>query len=156
MIIREQEKIPMHSKKQAQVGALLFDKAFIKIPIKYSNYSNIFSAKNAVELPENIEINEYAIKLKEGKQPPFGLIYNLGPIELKILKTYIKTNLANGFIWPSISPAKAPIFFDRKPDKSLRLCINYWDLNNITIKNQYLLLLISELLDWLGWAKKFI
>ena len=54
--------------------------------------------ENTVELPKNTEINEYAIKLEEGKQPPFGSIYSLGPMELKTMKTYIKTKLANGFI----------------------------------------------------------
>ena len=43
-------------------------------------------------------MNEQAIKLKEGKQPTFGSIYILGPIELETLKIYIETNLANSFI----------------------------------------------------------
>ena len=80
--IQEQEKILVHYKRQAQVGTLLFDKAPTKIPAEYSDYSNIFSTENIVELPENIEINEYAIELEESKQPPFGLIYNLGLMEL--------------------------------------------------------------------------
>ena len=96
--IREQEKMPVHSKKQAQVGAPLFNKALIKVPTEYSNYSNVFSAENAAGLPENTGINKHAIKLEEGKQPPFGLIYSLGAVKLETLKTYIKTNLANGFI----------------------------------------------------------
>ena len=54
--------------------------------------------ENAMELPENTRINKYAIKLKKGKQPLFGPIYSLGPVELKLLKIYIKINLANGFI----------------------------------------------------------
>ena len=80
-------------------------------------------------------MNEHAIELKKGKQLFFGPIYSLGPIELKTLKTYIKTNLANGFIYPSKFLTRALIPFDKKPDRSLRLCVNYWDLNNITIKN---------------------
>ena len=78
-----------------------------------------------MELPENTRMNEHAIKLEEGKQPLFRPIYNLGQVELEILKTYIKINLANGFIRPSKSPAGAPILFDRKPNKSLRLCVDY-------------------------------
>ena len=101
-------------------------------------------------------MNEHAIELEEGKQPPFGPIYSLGPVELETLKTYIETNLANGFIRPSKSPAGALIFFDRKPDGSLRLGVDYWGLNNITFKNQYPLPLIGESLDWLGQAKQFI
>ena len=77
-------------------------------------------------------------------------------MELETLKTYIETNLANGFIQPLKSPAGALILFVRKPNGSLRLCINYRDLNNLTIKNRYPLPLIGESLDWLGQAKRFI
>ena len=139
----------------AQVGALQFDNALTEVPAENSDYNNVFSTENAVELPENTGINEHAIELEEDKQPPYGPIYSLGPVELETLKTYIKTNLANGFIRPSKSPAGAPILFDWKPDKSLRLCMNYWGLNNITIKNQYPLPLIGESLDRLGWARRF-
>ena len=149
--IREQEKMPVHSKRQAQieaqVGALLFNEALTEVPAEYSDYSNVFLAEHAARLLENTRMNEYAIELEEGKQPRFGPIYSLGPVELETLKTYIKTNLANGFIRPSKSPAEAPILFDRKPDGSLRLCVDYRGLNNLTIKNQYPLPLIGELLD---------
>ena len=114
---------------------MLFDKAFTEVPVKYSDYSNIFSAENVAELLENITINEHAIKLEEDKQSPFNTIYKLRPVELETLKTYIKTNLANGFIWPSKSPIGVSIFLDKKPNRSLRFCINYHGLNNITIKN---------------------
>ena len=141
----------VHSKRQtqieAQIGALLFNEAPIEVLAEYSNYSNVFSAEHAAELPENTRMNKHAIKLEKGKQPLFGPIYSLELVELETLKTYIKTNLANGFIWPSKSPAGAPILFDRKPDGSLRLCVDYWGLNNLTIKNRYLLPLIGESLD---------
>ena len=148
--------MPVHSKKQAQVGALLFNKAFTEILAEYSDYSNVFLAENIIELLENTGINKHTIKLEEGKQLPFGLFYSLGPIELETLKTYITTNLVNGFIQPSKSLARVSIFFNKKPNKSLYFCINYWGFNNITIKNQYLLPLISKLLDQLGRVKKFI
>ena len=117
--------MPVHSEKQAQVGALLFNKALTEVPAEYFDYNDIFLTENVVELPENTGINEYAIKLEEGEQWPFGPIYSLGLIELEIFKTYIKTNLANSFIWPSKSSAKASILFNKKPDRSLRLCVNY-------------------------------
>ena len=81
--------------------------------------------ENMAELPENIEINEHTIELGEGKQASFGLIYSLNLVEPKMLETYIETNLANGFILPSKSLVGAPILFDRKPDKSFCLCIDY-------------------------------
>ena len=100
-------------------------------------------------------MNKHAIKLEEGKQLLFGPIYSLGLVELKTLKTYIETNLANGFIRPFKFPAEASIFFDQKPDRSFCLCVDYWGLKNIMIKNQYPLFLIGESLDWLGRAKWF-
>ena len=102
---------------------------------EYSDYSNVFSAKNAIKLPENTGMNEHIIKLEEDKQPLFRSIYSLGPVKLETLKAYIKINLANDFIQPSKSPTKALILFDRKPDRSLCFCVDYWGLNNITIKN---------------------
>ena len=153
--IREREEMPVHSERQAQVGALLFNEAPTEVPAEYSDYSDVFSVEHAAELPENTGMNEHAIKLEEGKQPPFDPIYSLEPVELETLKTYIKTNLANGFIRPSKSPAGASIFLNKKPNGSFRLCVDYRGLNNITIKNQYPLPLIGELLDWLGRAKRF-
>ena len=110
----------MHSERQAQieaqsgaqVRALLFDKASIEVLAEYFDYSNIFLAENIVELLENTRINEYAIKLEKSKQPLFRLIYSLGLLELDMLKTYIKINLVNGFIWLLKFPADASILFN--------------------------------------------
>ena len=147
MAMHPDRKAQIEVQSKVQVGALLFNEALIEVLVKYSNYSNVFLAENAAELPENTGMNEHAIELEEGKQPPFGPIYSLGPVELETLKTYIKTNLANNFIRLSKSPARASILFDRKPDGSLRLCMNYGCFNNITIKNRYPLPLIGESLN---------
>ena len=125
MVIYSVRKAQIKAQSRAQVKALIFNKASTEVLKKYSTYSNVFSAKKAGKLPENTGINKYAIKLKEGKQPLFGLIYSLGLIELETLKTYIKINLANGFICSFKSPARAPILFDRKPDKNLCFCMDY-------------------------------
>ena len=153
--IKAQIEDQIKTQSGVQVGVLLFNEAPTEIPAEYSNYSNVFLAENAAELPKNTGMNEHAIKLEKDKQLLFGPIYSLSPIELKTLKTYIKTNLANGFIRPSKSPAGAPIFFDQKPDENFCFCVHYWGLNNITIKNQYPLPLISESLDRLGRTKRF-
>ncbi len=73
-------------------------------------------------------------------------------MELETLKAYIKNNLASDFIKPSKSPAGALILFDKKPDGSLRLCVDYRGLNNLTINNWYPLPLVGESLDQLGRA----
>ena len=108
-----------------------------------------------MELPKNTRMNKHAIELEEDKQLPFGPIYSLGPVELETLKTYIETNLANGFIRPSKSPTGALIFFNRRLDENLCFCVDYWGFNNITIKNRYPLLLIGKSLDWLSRVKRF-
>ena len=93
--------------------------------VEYSNYNNVFLAENAAKLPEIIEINKYTIKLEEDKQSSFGLTYRLKLVKLEILKTYIKTNLANSFIWSFKSPIEASILFNQKPDKSFCFYIDY-------------------------------
>ena len=149
------EPMTIHPARQAQIALLKAEEAPVTVPAEYSDFADVFSEKYAAVLPEHTEINTHAIDLEEGKQPPYGPIYSLGPVELETLKTYIETNLANGFIRPSKSPAGAPILFDRKPDGSLRLCVDYQGLNNLTIKNRYPLPLIGESLDRLGRAKRF-
>ena len=140
-------EIAIHPARQAQIASLKAKKAPVTVTEEYSDYADVFSEKPTAVLPEHTEINTHAIELEEGKQPPYGPIYSLRPVELKTLKTYIETNLANGFICPSKSPAGAPILFDRKPNGSLRLCVNYRGFNNLTIKNRYPLPLIGESLD---------
>ena len=145
----------VHPSRAAQIAALEWDKALTEISSKYADYAYVFSVDLAMELPKNIGINEFAIKLIEGKQLPYGPIYSLELVELETLKTYIETHPKTKFVQPSKSPAGASIFFDKKPKRSFRLCVNYRGLNNITIKNRYLLSLIGEFLDWLGRAKRF-
>ena len=143
----------VHPSRQAQIASL--DVEEVTIPAEYLDYTDVFSPDSAAELPEHTGINDHPIDLIDDKQPPYGPIYSLGPVELETLKTYIETNLANGFIRPSQSPAGALILFIKKKDGSLRLCVDYRGLNNLTIKNWYPLPLIGESLDRLGRAKRF-
>ena len=106
-----------------------------------------------MELPKNTGINKHAIKLEKDNEPTYGPIYSLRPVELETLKIYIKDHLKIRFIQPSKSSANASVLFDKKPDNSLWLFINYWGLNNFTIKNRYPLPLIGEALYWLDRTK---
>ncbi len=137
------------------IAALQQDKIPTKISLEYSDYADVFLFDLLIELPENTGINEYAIELVKDKQPPYGPIYSSSPVELETLKTYLETHLKTGFIRPSKSPTGAPILFDKKPYGSLRLCVDYRGLNNLTIKNRYPLPLIGEFLNRLGRAKRF-
>ena len=80
------------------LAILQWNKASTKIPAEFSDYTNIFSLDLAMELPENTRMNEHTIKLIDKKQPFYGPIYTLNPVELEILKTYIKTYFKTGFI----------------------------------------------------------
>ena len=73
--------------------------------------------------------------------------YRMAPIELKELKEQLKDLLDKGFIRPSVSPWGAPVLFVRKKDSSLRMCIDYRQLNKVTIKNKYPLPRIDDLFD---------
>ena len=125
------------------------------MPNKYADFANVFLPKLAIELPEHMRIHNHTIKLVNNWLPPYTLIYSLGLVELDILNAYINNNLANSFIKLFKSPARALILFDKKPDGSIRLCIDYQDLNNLTIKNLYLLFLVRESLSQLGQARRF-
>ena len=140
-------KLNIHPFRRPHISGLIVEMTPTKVSVKYSDFANIFSADLASKLLEYTRINNHAIKLVDDPQPLYRPIYRLRPMELKILKAYIKTNLANGFIRPSKLYACALILFNQKSDGFLLLCINYQGLNNLTIKNRYSLLLIGQSLD---------
>lgn len=75
--------------------------ATTKIPLEYIDYTAVFSPDLAMELPKNININEYTIKLVEDKPLPYTPIYSPGLIELETQNVYIVTYLKTRFIKPS-------------------------------------------------------
>lgn len=97
----------------------------VTIWAEYSDFVNIFLKKLVKILPKYIIGNEYAIKLKINKQPPYKLIYSLRPIELEAFKIYIEINSTNSFIRPLKLLANTLLFFVQKSDKSFYLYINY-------------------------------
>ncbi len=139
----------MHPSRKAQIAHLKADEACFDFLSKYANFVDIFLPKLVIELPEHTRINNHAIELVDDWQPLYGPTYSLGSVERETLKAYIKNNLINNFIRPIKFLARASILFDKKPDGSMRLCMGYQGLNNLTIKNRYLLLLVEKSLDWL-------
>ena len=103
--------------QRAQISSLDIEK--VTIPSKYADYTDVFPPNSAAKLIKYSGINNYTINLIDNKQPFYSPIYSLGPVELEILKSYIETNLANGFIIPSHSPAGALIVFIRNKNGSL-------------------------------------
>ncbi|KZV58750.1 hypothetical protein F511_21075 [Dorcoceras hygrometricum] len=80
---------------------------------------------------------DFSIELMPGTQPISKEPYRIAPIELKELKEQLEDLLAKGYIRPSVSPWGAPVLFLRKKDGSMRLCIDYRQLNIATVKNKY-------------------
>ena len=76
-------------------------------------------------------------------------------VELKELKLQLQELLEKGFIHPSVSPWGAPMLFVKKKDDTLRLCVDYRQLNKMTVKNKYLLPMIDDLFDQLKGASVF-
>ena len=106
-------ELNVHPCRRPQVSSLIAEEAPTKVPAKYSDFTDVFSPDLVSKLLEHTGINDHAIELVDGQQPLYGPIYSLRPVELETLKAYIETNLANGFIKPSKSPARASILFDR-------------------------------------------
>ena len=79
----------------------------------------------------------------------------MAPAEMQELKKQLEELLEKGFIRPSTSPWGAPVLFVKKKDGSLRLCIDYRELNKVNVKNKYPLPRIDELLDQLQGATVF-
>ena len=75
--------------------------------------------------------------------------YRLAPSEMQELSTQLQELLDKGFIRPSFSPWGAPVLFVKKKDGSFRMCIDYRELNKLTIKNRYPLPRIDDLFDQL-------
>ncbi|XP_040990941.1 uncharacterized protein LOC121238165 [Juglans microcarpa x Juglans regia] len=102
-------------------------------------------------LPPDRETN-FTIELEPATTAVHKAPYCMAPLELKELKEQIEELLEKGCIQPSSSPWGAPILFIKKKDESLRLCIDYRELNKVTVKNKYPLPHIDDLLEQLQGA----
>ena len=125
-----------------------------EISSQYVDYKNVFSEEKANTLIEHDSQN-HVIDINDQKSL-FDSMYNLSVTELEVLRKYIDEHLEKRFITSFISSADASILFVKKSSEELRLCVNYRDLNAITVKNRYFLLLINETLNRLSRFKIFI
>ncbi|XP_054608715.1 uncharacterized protein LOC129167989 [Dunckerocampus dactyliophorus] len=102
-----------------------------------------------------LQLPDCAIDLLPGAPFPSSRLYNVSKPEREALELYISTSLAAGLIRPSTSQLAAGFFFVEKKDKSLRPCIDYRALNDITVKNKYPLPLMDSAFNSLHSAKIF-
>ncbi|KAA3483679.1 reverse transcriptase [Gossypium australe] len=105
-------------------------------------------------IPPDREV-EFGIDLLPGTTPVSIAPYRTAPKELVELKVQIQELLDRGFIRPSVSPWGAPVLFVKKKDGTMRMCIDYRQLNKLTIKNKYPLPRIDDLFDQLKGAAVF-
>jgi hypothetical protein len=93
---------------------------------------------------------DFLIELAPGVVSVSRTPYRMSTPELVKLKLQLKEMMDKGYIRPSVSPWGAPVLFLKKKDGTLRLCIDYRQLNKVTIKNKYPLPRIDDLFDQLG------
>lgn len=117
-------------------------------------YKDVFPDELPVGLPPSREV-DHRIELVPGAVPTSRPTFRLSERELVELKKQLEELTKSGFIQPSKSPFGAPILFVKKKDGTMRMCVDYRALNNVTIKNSYPLPRVDELFDRLQGAKYF-
>ena len=116
-----------------------------------SEFVDVFP-KGLPNLPLELD---FRIDVMSGTAPVSIAPYRMAPTEMRELKSQIQKLLEKGFIRLSVSPWGAPILFVKKKDGSMRMCIDYRQLNKVTIKNLYPLPRIDDLFDQLRDARVF-
>ncbi|KAK8944847.1 hypothetical protein KSP39_PZI007981 [Platanthera zijinensis] len=141
--------------KEVRVGAELFftlveaskpKPTLGSIPV-VSEYPDVFP-DNLPGSPPQREI-DFTIELVPGAKPVSFSLYRLAPKEMTKLKVQLQELLEQGYVCPSSSPWSAPVLFVKKKDGSLRLCIDYREMNKLTEKNMYPIPRIDDLFDQL-------
>ena len=123
-----------------------------EIPV-VREFSDVFP-DDITGLPPYREV-EFTIDLIPGTEPISIPPYRMAPAELREFKAQLEELLSKGFNRPSISPWGVPILFVKKKDGSLWLCIDYRQLNKVTIRNQYPFPRIDELFDQLQGSRVY-
>ena len=115
----------------------------------------MFSKQASDELPPLCPQIDYKIELTSENTLGHSPLYRQTTEELLAIKEYLIDNLDKGFIVPSLAPFASPILFVKKPDGSLRFCVDYRKLNQLTKKDQHPLPLINKTLARISQAKIF-
>jgi len=124
------------------------------VPKKFLRWRKVFR-KVESERMSTRKIWDHAIDLKETFKPRKGRIYPLSKDKRKEVQKFVEDKLRKGYIRPSKSPQMSPVFFVGKKDGSKRMVMNYHNLNDQTVKNNYLLPLIIDLIDNIEGKKIF-
>jgi hypothetical protein len=137
---------------KASLESLKEEKTVHDVPV-VRDYPDVFP-KELPGMPPYRDV-EFTIDLLPGIGPIAKRPYHMLVDELLKLKKQLDELISKGYIRPSASPWGSPVLFVRKKDGSMRMCIDYRNLNAVTIKNKYPLPRIDDLLDQLRGAKYF-
>ena len=124
------------------------------IPRWFHKYLKMFEKKESGRMLTK-KAWDHAIDLREGFMPKKGKIYPLSRVEREEVQEFVKDQLRKEYIRPSKLPQTSPVFFVPKKDRKKRMVQDYRYLNSWTVKNNYPLPLISDLIDSIGKKKVF-
>ena len=124
------------------------------VPRKFLKQRKVFGKVESERIP-TIKVQDHAIDLKEMFKPQKGRIYPLPKNKREKVQNFVEDQLRKGYIRPSKSPQTSPVFFVGKKNRSKRMVIDYHNLNDQTVKNNYPLPLIMDLIDNMGSKKVF-
>ena len=126
----------------------------VTTPEKFHRWIKVFGKKQSERMPMR-KLWDHAIDIKEGFVPRKGKVYPLSREEREEVREFVKEQWRKGYIRPSKSLQTAPVFFVGKKDGKKRTVQDYQYLNEWTIKNNYPLPLISDVLENIGTKKLF-
>ncbi|GJY63681.1 putative reverse transcriptase domain-containing protein [Tanacetum coccineum] len=157
ILLSNKENLEVHRERPEgnlkQLKTMKLNKPKIEdIPV-VCKFPGVFS-KDLSGLPPSRKV-EFRIDLIPGTMPVSKSPYRLAPTEMKELSNQLKELQEKGFIRPSSSPWGAPVLFLKKKDGSFRMCIDYRELNKLTIKNRYTLPRIDDMFDQLQGSRYF-
>ena len=124
------------------------------VPEKFHKWIRVFRKKQSERMPTR-KLWDHAINIKEGFVPRKGKVYPLSREEREEVREFVREQLRKGYIRPLKSPQTAPVFFVGKKDGKKRMVQDYQYLNEWTVKNNYPLPLISDILENIGTKKVF-
>jgi len=124
------------------------------VPQKFYKWLKVFGKVESERMPTR-KIWDHAIDLKEKFKTSKARVYPLSRNKREEVQQFIQDHLQKGYIRPLKSPQTSPVFFVEKKNGGKRMVMDYHRLNKQTVKNNYLLLLITNLVDSMGNKKLF-
>ena len=148
------QAVKSHESKN-DVNESTLEEAQKLVPREYWEYLDIFSKSKSERMPLR-KPWDHGIDLKEDFPQKKGRLIPLSVDEQKEVEAFLDNQLSKGYIWPSSSQQTSPVFFVPKKDGKKCMVQDYCYLNDWTVKNNYLLPLILQLVDKLKGCKLFM